>query len=126
MAFANELMGLGFSAGQAAGIGGGYAAVTAAGAGSANTDATLIQAGANVVAGADGTKGVVLPACEVGAEAWIFNNSGSTLKVWPDTGAAIPVTGTGLGTASAAYSLLTYKTALLKRVTSTQWLMVVT
>ncbi len=126
MAFAKELMGLGFSGGQASGIGGGYAGVVAAGAGTDNSDATLIQAGSNVVTAADGTKGVVLPACEVGAETWIFNNSGSTLKLWPDTGAAIPVTGTGLGTASASYSLLTYKTAHLKRVTSTQWLMVVT
>lgn len=120
MALAKELMGLGFSAGQASGIGGQYAAVTAAG--SSQTDATAIGASMGVVAGADGTKGVILPACEVGAEIWLFNNAGSTLKVYPDSGAAIAVAGTGLGSANAAFSQLTYKTTIYKRVTSTQWL----
>ncbi len=124
MALPTELMGLGFSAAQAAGVGGGYAAIS--GAGTVQGDATLIGAGAVVVAGADGTVGVRLPAVSVGSDVWIFNNSGSTLKVWPDVGAAIPVTGTGLGTVNSSYALLTYKTAHCKRVTSTQWLMVVT
>jgi hypothetical protein len=124
MALAKELMGLGFSSGQASGIGGGYAAITAVG--TVQGDAVAVAAGSNVVAGADGTVGARLPACEVGGEVWIFNNSASTLKLWPDVGAAIPVTGTGLGTANSSYALLTYKTAHCKRVTSTQWLMVVT
>jgi hypothetical protein len=122
MALAKELLGLGFSAGQASGIGGQYASITAAGAGTDNSDATAIKASMTVIAGADGTKGAVLPACEVGGEIWLFNNAGSTCKLWPDTGAAICVPGTGLGTVNAAFSFLTYKTALLKRVTSTQWL----
>ncbi len=124
MALANELMGLGFSAAQARGMGGGYAGITALG--TVQADAVAVNAGSNVVAGADGTVGARLPSCEVGAEVWVFNNSGSTLKVWPDVGAAIPVTGTGLGTVNNAYSLLTYKTGLFKRVTSTQWLLIVT
>jgi hypothetical protein len=120
MALGKELTGLGFSPAQASGIGGQYAAVTAAG--SSQTDAATIGASMGVVAGADGTKGVILPACEVGAEIWLFNNAGSTLKVYPDSGAAIAVAGTGLGSANAAFSQLTYKTTIYKRVTSTQWL----
>jgi len=124
MALPTELMGVGFSAAQASGVGGGYAAIT--GVGTVQGDAVAINAGSVVVAGADGTVGARLPAVAVGSEVWVFNNSASTLKLWPDVGAAIPVTGTGLGTANSSYALLTYKTAHLKRVTSTQWLMVVT
>lgn len=120
MALAKELMGLGFSAGQASGIGGQYAALTAAG--SSQATATLVSASMVVVASADGTKGLVLPACEPGAEIWIFNNSASTCPVYPDAGAAIAVVGTGLGTANSAFSQLTYKATIYKRLTSTQWL----
>jgi hypothetical protein len=53
---------------------------------------------------------------------WVFNNSASTLKVYPPTGAAIAVVGTGVGTVNAAFSQLTYKTTIYKCLTSTQWL----
>ena len=120
MALAKELMGLGFSAAQASGAGGGYAAIT--GVGTVQGDAVAINAGSVVVSGADGTVGARLPATSVGDEVWVFNNSASTLKVWPDVGAAISVAGTGLGTVNSAFSQLTYKATLYKRVTSTQWL----
>jgi len=119
MALAKELVGSGFSPGQARGIGGQYTALTAAG--SAQTDATTVTASMSIVAGADGTKGVILTG-DVGGEVWLFNNSGSTLKVYPDTGAAIAVAGTGLGSANAAFSQLTYKTTIYKKITATQWL----
>ena len=120
MTLAKELIGLGFPSIQANGMGGQYADVTAAG--SVQGDAAAINASMVVVAGADGTKGVILPACEVGAEIWVFNNAASTCKVYPDSGAKIAVAGTGLGTTNAAFSQLTYKTTIYKRVTSTQWL----
>jgi len=119
MAYASELVGVGLAPGTAAGIGGQYNAVTALG--SAQTDAAPLTASMSVVAGADGTKGVILKG-QVGDEVWVFNNSGSTLKVYPPTGAAIAVAGTGLGTGNAAFSQLTYKTTIYKCVTSTQWL----
>ena len=119
MTLAKEVMGGGLSAGQANGLGGNYAAITAAG--SSKTDATLIGASSVVVASADGSKGVILPAGQVGDEVDVFNNAGSTLKVYPPAGAAITVVGTGLGSADTAFSLLTYKTATFKCVTTTQW-----
>lgn len=124
MALAKELIGLGFPSVQASNMGGQYASVTAAG--STQTDATLIGASLNVAASADGTKGVILPACEVGASILIFNNAGSTLKVYPDSGSAISVAGTGLGTTNAAFSQLTYKATLYFKVTSTQWIAITT
>lgn len=118
MAYSKELTGA-FTAGQARAIGGQYAAITAAG--SAQTDATTLSASMCVVAGADGTKGVILSG-DVGDEVWVFNNSASTLKVYPDSGAAIAVAGTGLGSANSAFSQLTYKTTIYKKITTTQWL----
>ena len=120
MALAKELMGVGFSGGQATGIGGQYAALTAAG--SSLATATTITAGNVVVASADGTKGIRLSG-DVGDEVWVFNNSGSTCPVYPDTASvAISVPGTGLGVAGSAYSQLTYKVSVYKKITTTQWL----
>lgn len=122
MAFVSEMMRGGTSAGQAAalcGTGGSFAA-----AGSAQGDATLITASVAIVTAADGTKGVILPAVGVGESCTLFNNAGSTLKVYPDTGAAITVVGTGLGSANAAYSQLTYKSSRYIRQSTTQWFVV--
>lgn len=123
MALATELMGAGFSGGQASGVGGQYAALTAAG--SSLATATTVTAGNAVIASADGTKGVRLNG-QAGDTVWLFNNSGSTCPVYPDTSSvAIAVPGTGLGTAGSAFSLLTYKVAAFKKITSTQWLVIV-
>lgn len=118
MALAKNLMGVGFSSGQAGAVGGNYTAYTAAG--SAQSDATPVNAGLSIVAGADGTKGVILTG-QVGDSVTLFNNSGSTLKVYPDSGAAIAVPGTGLGTGNAAYSHTTYAVVTYTKVTTTQW-----
>lgn len=121
MAMAKELVNAGFAPGQAVAIGGQYVALTALG--SSLATCAPVTASMVVVASADGTKGVTLPAVEVGAEIWIFNNSGSTCPVYPDASTvAICVPGTGLGSVGSAYSQLTYKTSIYKRVTSTQWL----
>lgn len=120
MAYAKELVGGAISPVTASVMGGAYAAVVAAG--SAQSDATLVGSSMAVVTAADGTKGVILYAGSPGDEVWIFNNSGSTLKVYPDSGAAIAVAGTGLGSANAAFSQLTYKATLYKKVTTTQWI----
>jgi hypothetical protein len=118
MALAKELMGSGFSAGQASGIGGQNSATTATG--SAQGDAATVGASMSTVAGADGTKGVILTG-QPGDEVWVFNNSGSTLKVYPPTGAAISVPGTGLGSANAAYSHTTFAVCVYKCQSTTQW-----
>lgn len=120
MAFPKELTPVGVPPLQATSLGGQYGAVTAAG--SAQSDATTVVSSLGVVTGADGTKGVILPAVEPGSTCTLFNNSGSTLKVYPPSGAAISVPGTGLGSADAAFSQLTYGVALYTCVTSTQWL----
>ena len=122
MTLAVELMGSGFSAGQAVAAGGGYADLVAAG--TTQATGTLVQVGMTVVTAADGTKGVTLYAGVPGDEIFVFNNSASTLKVYPPVGSAIAVVGTGVGSANAAFSQLTYKATIYKCLTSTQWLAV--
>jgi hypothetical protein len=120
MALSKDVMGGGFSAGQARALGGNYAAITAAG--STIADATTLTASNCVVASADGTKGVQLTG-NIGDSVTVFNNSGSTLKVWPGSSSeAIAVPGTGLGSAAAAYDHTTYAVVEYKKITSTQWL----
>lgn len=118
MAYAKELTGA-FPPGQASAVGGQYKALTAVG--SSQATGAAVTASMSVVAGADGTKAVTLQG-QPGDEVWLFNNSGSTLKVYPPVGAAIAVVGTGLGTGNAAFDQLTYKTTIYKCLTSTQWL----
>jgi hypothetical protein len=123
MAYADEMVGI--SPVTAAALGGQYLALAAAGTSLATSP--VVTASMCVVSGADGTKGVTLPQALPGDEQWIFNNSGSTLKVWPgNASTAISVAGTGLGTASNAFSQLTYKACLYKLVTKTQWLVITT
>jgi hypothetical protein len=124
MTMAKEMLGGGVSAGQAAAMGGQGASLAAAG--SAQGDATTVLVSITIATGADGTKGVILPAGNVGDEIWIFNNSASTLKVYPPTGAAISLNGTSLGVANTAFSHLTFKSAVYKCQSSTQWFVIVT
>ncbi len=118
MALAKDVMGGGFSAGQAAALGGGYAAVTAAG--STAADAASLTASNSVVAGADGTKGVILVG-QVGDSQTVFNNSASSLNVYPTSGGSIAVPGSGVGTTDAAYSHTTFAVVTYTRLTNTQW-----
>lgn len=119
MALSKDVMGGGFSAGQARALGGNYASIAATG--STIADAAAITASNVVVTAADGTKGVQLIG-NVGDSVNVFNDSGSTLKVWPgSTSEAIAVPGTGLGTAAAAYSHTTYAVVNYIKVSATQW-----
>jgi len=119
MAFVSEQMRGGTSAGQAKAMNGAAGSVAALGTTAAN--AAPIVASISIVTAADGTKGVVLPSVGPGESCTLFNNAASTLKVWPPTGAAITVNGTGLGTADAAFSHLTYKCVIYTCQSATQW-----
>ena len=125
MALAEKIMGGGLSAGQAQAICGDYAAIAAAG--TTQGTGTVINVGNSMIIGADGTKGVTLVAtASPGESITIFNNSASTLKVYPPVGAAIAVAGTGIGTANTAFSQLTYKCTQYICFTATQWVAVTT
>lgn len=76
------------------------ASVTAAG--SVIGDAAQLSQGMNLVTGADGTKGVILPVAVPGMIVYVKGLTSAVLKVWPKTGATI----NGLS-ASSALSLTT-------------------
>lgn len=119
MAFIKEMMGGGTSAGQASAICGAGGSVVATG--STIADAAPILASNVIVTAADGTKGAILPGMKPGESCVVFNNSGSTLKVYPASASvAISVAGTGVGTAGAAFSQLTYKATQYICQSSTQ------
>lgn len=119
MPLSQNMMGGGFSAGQVAAIQGAGGSIAAAGTTAAT--GTIVGYSIAIITAADGTKGVTLPASQAGDAVLVFNSSASTCKVWPPTGAAITVVGTGLGTVDAAHSLLTFKTARYTCQSGTQW-----
>lgn len=90
-------------------------AVTAAG--SVIGDAAQLSQGLNVVTGADGTKGVILPVAVPGMQVIIKGVTAGVLKVWPKTGAQI--NGVGASTAMSLASGLI--PAVLVASSATQW-----
>jgi hypothetical protein len=125
MAWATEIMGGGFSPGQATALGGSTNSAVAS-AGTTQGTATLIGSSFAVVTGADGNKGVILPALNPGDEGLLFNSSTSTLKLYPPTGAAIAVPGTGLGSANASFAVTANKYVQYNCFSSTQFFVMVT
>lgn len=123
MTLAKELIGVGVPALQAITIPNGVPTSLAA-TGSVQGDAALIGSGTVQVTAADGTKGVILPAANPGESVVIVNNSGSTLKVYPPSGAAIGVPGTSFSaaTANAAYSHTTFAVVTYTCYSSTLWM----
>lgn len=98
------------------------AANDAVAAGSANTDAGPIYpegdtASLVVVTDADGTKGVIMPLSKAGRQITLFNNSASTLKVYPGVGGKI-----NEGSADAALSLSTKKPVVMTSLGGANWI----
>lgn len=93
----------------------GSAAVTAAG--SAQGDAAQLYHGFNVVTGADGTKGVILPTAVPGMIVYLKGVTSAVLKVYPKTGGAI--------NAVAANGALSLTTGVMPSIfiasSTTQW-----
>lgn len=85
--------------------------------GSVIGDAAALIEGFQVVTGADGTKGVLLPVAVAGMQVMIKGTTSAVLKVWPQTGAQINAVG-----ASTAMSLASgVIPALFVAKSATQW-----
>lgn len=86
-------------------------------AGSVIGDAAQLSQGLNVVTGADGTKGVILPVAVPGMQVVVKGVTAGVLKVWPKTGSTINAL-----SASAALSMTTGAMPLTFVASSaTQW-----
>lgn len=91
-----------------------------AAAGSVLANAAALSVGVNKVSGADGTKGVVLPAGRPGDMVVVCNPTGSTLKVYP------PVNGTiNNGSANASVNVLTVKAHVFVCAVAGDWYQVI-
>lgn len=90
-------------------------AVTATG--SVIGDAAQLSQGLNIVTGADGTKGVILPVAVPGMQVIVKGVTAGVLKVWPKSGATINAL-----SASAAISLASGAVpAIFVASSATQW-----
>lgn len=93
------------------------AVTTVAAAGSVIGDAAALSQGINIVTGADGTKGVILPVARPGAEVIIKGTTAGVLKIYPQSGSTINAL-----SASAAMSLSSGAIpAILIATSATQW-----
>lgn len=90
-----------------------------ASAGNSQGTGTLLANAVQAVTGADGTKGVTLPAITLADNKWyfIYNQSASGLKVYPPTGASI-----NSGAANAAITMSGTTSALIVAVSGSQYL----
>ena len=89
---------------------------TVAAAGSTQANAAAVSDGFTLVSGADGTKGILLPAAVAGRTVILKNNANAVLKVWPASGDAVNAI-----TADSNYVLAAYTSSLLVAYDSTTW-----
>lgn len=94
-----------------------YSNAIVAAAGNSQGTGTAMTADRNLVTGADGTKGVVLPLAVDGMSILVINDDASSvLKVYPATGAAV----NGIA-ANSAFSVGPGRTAEFEATSATQW-----
>lgn len=116
MSLAREVMGGGFSAGQAIALGGNVRTAISA-AGTTQGTATALTTSQNLVGTATSLQGVILPACQIGDSVGVFNdNTGVTIVVYPDSGSRLNqmAANTGINLPNNTY-------CQFQRVTSTRW-----
>jgi len=116
MPLAKNVMGGGFSAGQARAANGNNinSAVTAAG--TTQGAATLLQADLSMVTTATSGQGVILFAGTPGDDQWVYNDTSVDIKVYPPSGASVNQLA-----ANSGFTLAPSVGVHCKCVNSTQW-----
>jgi hypothetical protein len=89
---------------------------TVAAAGSTQANAAAVSDGFTLVSGADGTKGVVLPAAIAGRTVILKNNVAAVLKVWPASGDGINAI-----TVDSNFTITNLSACMLVAYDSTTW-----
>jgi len=116
MALAKDLMGVGFSAGQAKGLAGGFQTLAAAGTNQATGG--VIRSSKVTVTGATGSNAVVLPAAELGDSVLVYSSAATNaLLVFPPVGGNI-----NAAAANASFSATAQTPFYFTKVSATQWL----
>ena len=116
MALAKDIMGGGFSAGQAQAIQGTINASVSA-AGTVITDATDLTASNNLITTAAASSGVQLPSVPLGDSVMVYNGGANAVKVYPHaTTAQINSAAVGVGVTLPINTLMQFY-----RWSSTRW-----
>lgn len=116
MALARNIMGGGFSAGQAVAINGNIASAVSA-AGTTQGTATALRADVNFLTTVAASSGAILASCQPGDSQIVYNAGANTLTVYPDSGSRINGGSTNVGV-----SLATNTACVYIRVTTTRWI----
>ena len=116
MPLSSEMMGAGFSAGQARGINGRVNSTFSC-AGSTVADAQAIVTTTTVITTCASGAGGILPAVPPGDSVWIYNATTTPATIYPDTGASINQLSANVGMLLAPYT-----DVWLRRTSTTQWL----
>ena len=91
---------------------------TVAAAGSTSADAATLTGDSNMVTGADGTKGVILPNVEANSMILVSNQAGSALKVYPPASGKL----NGLTASSGSVSIAANKGGYFARLDNINWI----
>lgn len=116
MGLARQIMGGGFSAGQAKALAGSVASAVSA-AGTTISDATDLTASINVVTTAAAASGVQLPSAEIGDEVEILNLGVGAMIVYPYTSEQINAL-----SANTGFALAPNTAVRLRKFTTTRWI----
>ncbi len=87
--------------------------------GTTQTDALQLSAVFNVITTSSGSTGVKLPPCEEGAEVYIYNLSGQTLKIYTKETSGVTMNAAIAG--STGVSIGDTKTAICFGTSATTW-----
>lgn len=120
MTFPSRVLAAGNSALSTGAIcGGGTTGLVAVG----STAATALQltTTANAITTSSASTGVKLPKTEAGGECWIRNDSGQTVTIYP-----FETSGTTFNAAAANVTVATAKTIVLRAVSDTYWISILT
>lgn len=113
----NHLIGVGTPTQQASVMVGGNGGTFYTAAGNSQTTATPTNGGTVAVSICSTSgKGVQLPQCDPCSEIFVWNGGSNTLYVYGQSGENI-----GSGAANAFFAIPTKKSAILKKVSATQW-----
>lgn len=117
MALSKNVVGGGFSPGQAKALNGAIATGLTA-AGTTITDAFALVADSNIIGTCGSGAGVKLPSCELGDSCEVYNGGANSCKVYPDSSTA-QINGTPVGTGIV---LATNTACMFRRITTTRWI----
>lgn len=116
MPLAREVMGGGFSAGQAKALSGGFQTLAAAGTNQATGG--VIRSSNVTVTGASGSNAVVLPVADIGDEILVYSSAATNaLLVFPPVGGNI-----NGAAANASFSATAQTPYFFLKLSATQWI----